>query len=680
MRMDTPLFIDEPKITFPKVKHASAQLSEDHSKWGQEILNNLFKTVPEASEYTPTVSMIEANEEQGYGIGVIIIKSKPDTAMSASMPNAKSGIKQAVVPFFIKNFMLLPLDIIIVSKGRMTPLTGERLREALFKPQTFSLMTQDWGDQSLYNIFYPPGRGSNDFASGVSTTASGSGANYVLGPGMKYSMLDTIGPSLSDGDVEKVAAVLTADPSLIEVMKHNEIFAGAMKKISSYEGQLVSGEEALQTAVDAAPIHVVQFGYENGRYWVKTASRRFFYDKGREYLTRKEMIEKVGEEATAKADTEGTVTVSDVEAPPPMKEDDSQWEVVTRSGIYKVRTSGGKELVGWVIPSLLDFDGHSVPMTVFTNGATAAVQDEVLGSHVAAGVNLPNDDPGGTGVFYMSGENGVQATVPVTVVGTEEATDGATVLLVKTLTGGSYRLKQVPGLKKMLPSEGEGTVMVPDGIKFMSLSQELPVPLVSRPGELNKTASDLNLSKVTIFGDGLGYGMRFQMAPNLEASMPKRAASVDDVVWMLCLGGHGPQEAHQLAKQAQQGFAEAPIQDIRLARDIVEPALEKAKHAGAEVGKLRRNLLKEAAVLPDIQTVDSVLSLGFINPENIRTFVSRLPYLEKALSQVCELALAARMGLTEVPEFAAARAARGLDDVIQGLKALAMREVNEEGS
>jgi hypothetical protein len=41
--------------------------------------------------------------------------------------------------------------------------------------------------------------------------------------------------------------------------------------------------------------------------------------------------------------------------------------------------------------------------------------------------------------------------------------------------------------------------------------------------------------------------------------------------------------------------------------------------------------------------------------------------------------LASRIGLTELPEFAAARAVRALDDVIQGLRALSLREVQEGG-
>ena len=90
--------------------------------------------------------------------------------------------------------------------------------------------------------------------------------------------------------------------------------------------------------------------------------------------------------------------------------------------------------------------------------------------------------------------------------------------------------------------------------------------------------------------------------------------------------------------------------------------------------------MKEAAVLPDVMTVDAVLSLGFINSENVRMYASRTPYLEKCLSMVCELLLGARIGLTEISEFAAARCARALDETIQGLKALALRDVREGAS
>lgn len=670
--MATPLFHETPRLTFPKTKTASIQLSENHAKWSQEILNQLFKEVPAASEYTPNITTIQADEEQGYAIGIITIKSAPDTSLNVSGDVEGAGVRQAVVPFFVKNFMLLPLDVLIFERGRMTPLTDERLREALFKPQTFSLMTKDWGDQSIYSMFAAPGENS-DGGNGVGDVT------YLQGPGMKFAMLDTIGPSLSDSDLEKVAAVLVNEPGVMEQLKTNPVFGRAMRKVSSYEGGLMSGDETMKAAMEAAPIHVAQLGYSEveGKYWYKTASRTFYYRTAPEYLTRREMIEKVGSEITTKIDTDGAVTVADGTIPEPFSEDKAAWEAVTKAGIYRVLSRQGKEYVGWVIPGLIDMTGTSLPMTVFTNGAVASVQDEVLGLHVSMGVNLPDDEPTGTGVFYIDAGSHPQATVPVVITGSESGMDGSTIYHVKTLTGGDYALKLVPGLKKMLPpTEGSDVVMIPGSARFIALNDEAAVSLVNGENKPQKTASELAAPTVTLFGDGEDYVLRFRNAPKLAHAVPEHA-SEDDTVFALCLAGYDPQTAYALTKKASRSLIEVPVDDIRTMRDVIEPSVEGAKVAAESCEKLRKNLIKEASALPDIQTVDSVLSLGFINPENVRTFVSRLPYLEKSLSHLCEMILAARMGLSEIPEFASARAARGMDDTIQGLKSLAMRDLGE---
>lgn len=79
---------------------------------------------------------------------------------------------------------------------------------------------------------------------------------------------------------------------------------------------------------------------------------------------------------------------------------------------------------------------------------------------------------------------------------------------------------------------------------------------------------------------------------------------------------------------------------------------------------------KEAAHLVGTDTVDSVLSLNFINPENISTFVEELPKLETAATKLASLVLATQLGLQNVPETAAVRAMFALEDVIDGLKSM----------
>ena len=51
----------------------------------------------------------------------------------------------------------------------------------------------------------------------------------------------------------------------------------------------------------------------------------------------------------------------------------------------------------------------------------------------------------------------------------------------------------------------------------------------------------------------------------------------------------------------------------------------------------RQHILKVAAQLPDSTAVDTVLSLGFLNSENIVEFLKALPILNDSQQQLCTL-------------------------------------------
>ena len=85
-------------------------------------------------------------------------------------------------------------------------------------------------------------------------------------------------------------------------------------------------------------------------------------------------------------------------------------------------------------------------------------------------------------------------------------------------------------------------------------------------------------------------------------------------------------------------------------------------------------LVKEAAFLNDPMTADKVLGLGFINAENVATFVDMLPGLEDASSKLAELLLAVRLGLPDIPEVAVERMLVAMEDVINGLRTLRQKE------
>jgi hypothetical protein len=103
-------------------------------------------------------------------------------------------------------------------------------------------------------------------------------------------------------------------------------------------------------------------------------------------------------------------------------------------------------------------------------------------------------------------------------------------------------------------------------------------------------------------------------------------------------------------------------------------SFQKAKTAAAEYLKslpnLRAYLLKEAAQLEDPTSVDKILSVGFINSENVTIFASYVPEFEAVIRKLAELLVATRMGLNSVDEGALQRSMIHLDKVVAGLKTL----------
>ena len=89
------------------------------------------------------------------------------------------------------------------------------------------------------------------------------------------------------------------------------------------------------------------------------------------------------------------------------------------------------------------------------------------------------------------------------------------------------------------------------------------------------------------------------------------------------------------------------------------------------------NLIKEAAIIPDKNTVDAVLSLGLIKKNNIMEFVNMLPQYEMLMSEMAKLLLAARVGLNGLPEDAIKSAMLSVTDVVLALQRIGRVKVTK---
>jgi len=88
--------------------------------------------------------------------------------------------------------------------------------------------------------------------------------------------------------------------------------------------------------------------------------------------------------------------------------------------------------------------------------------------------------------------------------------------------------------------------------------------------------------------------------------------------------------------------------------------------------QLKTNLTKEASMIDDPESVDVMLSLNFINEDNIMSYIENIAIIRKVLSNLASMIIASRMGLSTLDEGALKKSVEGLQDVVDGLENVKM--------
>ena len=354
--------------------------------------------------------------------------------------------------------------------------------------------------------------------------------------------------------------------------------------------------------------------------------------------------------------------------------------LISQFGIYKVQDEQGRHLIGYVFPNLIDLDGTALPIALFTNGSQKAVQGEIAGINVGGGASLFEGKPSGSGVFYHILDNGrAQATVPMTINSSIAAESQADVVLSgETFDGRPVQISIQPNIDQPTPSE-DGHLLIPEWWCWLPLDKAEDTTLIGNPEEFNKEAQLTRaLSSVTVRSDGESFSFAGLPIDKLAAE-ERDFLSLDDSLFLL--GVLGTDLDYAMKKLGEAAAFSRPI-DIRVgryiktARDSMHASIEKSAGvlASLPIARLRADLVKEAAVIPDPVAVDTVLSLGFLNPENLGAFVGYMPLIDQAQKKMCELLLAARLGLREIPVPALERAVRTTEEALEGLRILGFQQ------
>jgi hypothetical protein len=660
------LFLDDPN-GLEKFAQAFTRLSENPDDWQAEIINELYRQAPYVGDFEPMLVMNELDPERRYAMGSIELTSRlAVNPRDDKTPQGLQGMKRVLIPVVVKDGKMYPLDVFI-HDGKAQPLTESRLRKAMFRPEMFETAAKRPGDQDVMNVLYPPYR-SGGFGLGGNARV---GQQETAKMGSASLLLDDIHDTIKEADVKVVEDVLNRDPTLQAALVTNEATLGFMTKLAQPR-KAVSGKEMLKTALCNIPPKVVQISKISSGFKIKTANPAMFAPE-ESSVARPEAREVVGDDLVRQVERDGTVTVS-TDATVKDSLADMRLKVVDEFGEYKVKTNDGKELVGWVFPRVVDLDGTNQALAIFSNGSESAMQENIAGSPVGKGTNLIDEEPKGMGCFYLARQGGATAIVPMEIKGKMRGEDGDVGYLATTIMGEEITVKMVPGLAKIAPI-GKGKYGIPEDCGWMPMRNM--TGLASDPDRYAKTveASAVLRDRVDVmFENGGTYSMRGNQLKKLASVLPVNFIDHDQAVYNLAILGVDPRFAKEKLAEARSLSKWISIEGtspITLASEVYHKAKIAAAERLSKLPQVKSLLLKEAAVLDDPLSVDKVLSIGFLNPENVGTFISYLPEFEDTLRKLSEMLIAARLGLSIVDAGALERVVKHLDKVIGGLRELA---------
>lgn len=666
--MTSSLFLDAPVHIEGEEKLAGTltRLGDNVDEWPQQVSQEAYKQIPYLSDFTADVILEKVDEQKGFAFGAIHVKPKSDMSMEEQAET--SALDRVFIPVVIKDNMLNSFDVFIHGKSYFN-LTEGRLRSALFRPDVMDAPRTRPYDPNIMNDMIPPtsGRMGGSFGMGKASSARAEMLSIPLLPQLQGRVLQ------EHADRLKTAC---ADPSLLSQIRNGD--EGVMAAFSSAAGlsptSLEKRAEVLRSNLRPNVVQIKKLA--NGKFKVKWANTEMYAPQ------EEEVPEYVAEDLAGEEDLSGLTEADDTITASPdstIKEtmEAEEIRVADAFGLWKVQDTTGNTLIGWVFPQLLSMDMVPLPLTLFSNGSQYAVQEHVAGEMEAKSVDLPKGHPQGYGCLYFIDHGTAKAFVPLTVSNTARGPDGMLQYMATDELGGQCNFYFSDAMKKVM-KVGEGMYCVPSHVKWMPLRGK--TDLISAPMAFSKVSSRKFASMGELLSDGALFTWRGPAVANLPTEQTKFVKAAEAEFLGVAMG-----LSPKFCKTSMARAVKGDLMSFDNLREIT-PLREKMAAAKAKVLEDLKDLevpvhnfflAKEASLLDDALTADKILGLGFLNAENIATFVDMLPSLEATSSKLAEMLIAVRLGMKDVPEVAVERMLRALEDTIQGLKALKHKELEK---
>lgn len=662
------LFLDQDfKPKFEK-SAMSVKLSDNPDNWQREIASEVFKQLPYLSDFSVNVVLDRVEPQRGYAYGAAEVTNKTD----APIPDQPESAVR--IPLIVKDRILRPIDVMLDGKEAL-PLNERRLREKLFRSDAFELSTRKPTDQGMVDQLYPPMRTNYGYGNSVATGVGVGG----FGKQASISLCEIIAPTISSNQFDAVLEKIASDSDTAMLVQRNKAFYGLLHKVAA--APVTPIEKTAKALVRSIAPTVVQFTkLASGDFTVKWANIGAFAPQ--EMSASREQASAMAGQDLSGMRAGQTMTITTEKA---KKEtlDEPAATKITEYGSYVVKDEeSGASYEGTVLP-VVDFQMQPLELFVFVGNGVYGIQDDIVGVKVPDSPPALGGAPQGEGVFVYSPDSGSRpfCTVPLTVQSSAQGPDGGEQIYATDAFGAQITLIPTPGLLAFEPMDEDGTSFaVPDDLKWLPMTGKSVGLARSDSPDAVGNAKALG-GDVTVKSTGAGE-TSLDGVPVAKIARDKRwFLKHAEASFLLCAMGLTENEAKDVIKEAEtQKTHQVKLSGLRPIRPLSELHAEMEKRAGALLGKFdyefwRRDLVKEAAALEDTETADKVLAMNFINPENVSIFASYLPDLDTTATKLAEMLLASRLGMSEVPEGAAERAMRNMEEVIGGLRTLQQKQL-----
>lgn len=661
-----PLFV--ASVLVKRAQPEGGELPRDVSQWAMRIRDEWYKVAPYAYQYPTEIVIDELTDpERGAAFGHILVTSKTDLGSGQAMGQmgTELGIRTAKIPIIVEDFRLYPLDMIKTEEGKIIPLNEQRLGEALFRPAAFDTPFQGDVNDLFGGPLYPPERDK------VSS----------------FPILEGIADSIYGAQLDRFVGVLEKDAALRDAALGNPIVRNYVSGLSGISPAEPLSKVAGLTGVfhpDVMLVHRdrpcsdVAEGVSQPFYSVKTALRRAYEDGPWTHLPRGVALKRLGPEIVKQADVKGMVIVirRRPDESEPLELSSDRPSLLGNTGPCRA-FGGGRGMGGWLLTKVIDaLTGGRSPMRLFSDGEQFGYQDDIGALPDEAKTTLPSTaEPQGLGSFCWEDAKGeVSCTEPVRCLLTSEI-DGRKAHDCETLDGRQVKLVKSPSVR--IPSPGEtGTLLIPESARWVMLGDKM-VKLDTAAQVSNVV--EKSASVCTIEHSGGTFSIRG--LPLVKIGERTGVGPIDAMFTLGLLGFSKEGAERILAKAMRRGQVKiSGVRPVVPLSELAKEAMEKTAAEGTQLDELIEpvlaaslGMIKQATSLGDASSVDAILSLGFLNIDNVSRFVAFVPDFEKVQSRIGTLLLAARLGLTELPQDHLVRVFFALEQSLAGLKRLSAR-------